>query len=144
MTAERRCPFCAIGDGDAPAYRLYEDDDVLGFLDIHPATEGHSLVIPKRHVADIFDAPEAVSEAVMRGAVRVAGLLRESLAFDGVNLVQATGAMAWQTIFHLHVHAVPRYRDDPLQLPWRPSAPTREELEAVHQRVMHGEGAPSR
>lgn len=138
------CVFCAIAANEAPHFRLYEDADVVGFLDIHPATEGHSLVIPKRHVADIFDAPEAVGEAVMRGAMRVAALLRKAFGLEGVNLVQASGGIAWQTVFHLHVHVVPRYRDDPLQLPWRPSAPTPDALRSVYERITGGAGAPSR
>lgn len=140
----KACVFCAIVSGSAPAFRIYEDDVVLGFLDIHPATEGHSLVVPKQHVVDVFDAPEPVAEAVMLGAVRVAGLLRDALPLDGINLVQATGEAAWQTIFHLHVHVVPRYRGDPLQLPWRPSSPGKDELAAVYSRVTGGAGGASR
>ncbi|MEP9394844.1 HIT family protein [Gordonia sp. VNQ95] len=117
------CIFCAIVTGDAPSATIAEDDSTLAFLDINPATEGHLLVIPKRHSTDLLDISTDDLTAVTLTAQRIARVAIEVLGADGVNLLNCCGADAWQTVFHFHLHVVPRYADparDRLTLPWRP------------------------
>ncbi|MFT3861373.1 HIT family protein [Micropruina sp.] len=106
------CLFCAIVAGDLPARRVYADDSAIAFLDINPWKRGHTLVIPRRHVPDVLADNEALTEiAPAIGAT--ARLLTKRLGADGVNLLSNAGAVAGQEVFHLHVHLVPRYADDP-------------------------------
>jgi histidine triad (HIT) family protein len=112
------CIFCAIVSGDAPAHRVYEDDRTLAFLDIAPATRGHTLVVPKEHADDVWSISEESAQAVAVTTVRVARLLRDRLAVTAANVMQANGAAAWQEVFHLHVHIVPRYPGDHLKRTW--------------------------
>lgn len=103
------CLFCAIAAGASPAEIVAEDDDTVAFLDIAPLTRGHTLVIPRRHADDIWDVDADDAAAVMRTARRVARMLRAAFDPPGLNLFQATRALAGQTVFHLHVHVLPRY-----------------------------------
>lgn len=129
-----RCIFCAIVAGRAPARILHETDDTLAFLDINPITEGHALVIPKRHATDLHDIEPDDLAATARSAKEVAGLLTERLGCDGINLLHATGAAAWQTVFHLHIHVLPRTTGDiAFPFPHRGADPA--ELEALHHRL---------
>ncbi len=114
------CIFCAIAKGEAPAEVVYEDLATLAFLDINPATLGHTLVIPKVHVRNIYDLNDEIAAAVMRTATRVARGLRNALRPDGMNLVQANERAGFQSVFHFHFHLVPRWVGDGLRLPWRP------------------------
>jgi histidine triad (HIT) family protein len=124
-TYDSGCIFCSIVAGDAPASRIDEDERTLAFMDINPATWGHALVIPKAHAVDLLDLSADDLAACSATAQRIARRASEALGADGVNLLQCTGADAWQTVFHFHLHVVPRYADDPsrdsLQLPWIPS-----------------------
>ncbi len=114
------CIFCKIVAGEIPATIVEQDEQTLTFMDIAPATRGHALVIPKRHATDVYEIePEqlvAVTAAAQRQALRV----RDRLGADGVNLLNSCGASAWQTVFHFHIHVIPRYVGDPLVLPWTP------------------------
>lgn len=112
--------FCAIESGSAPAHRIYEDDNAIAFMDINPATDGHALVIPRTHVRDLFDIGEERASAVMAATVRLAERIKRALRPDGMNVMHATGAAAFQTVFHFHLHVIPRYFNDPLKLPWVP------------------------
>lgn len=133
------CIFCAIVAGDAPAHRVYEDQTTLAFLDIMPFTRGHTLVIPKAHSDDVWDVDEDTAAAVMRSGHRVAALLRETLAPDGMNLLQATRAVAFQTVFHLHLHVIPRWEGDTMAVPpWPKPRRDRDELEALRERILAG------
>jgi histidine triad (HIT) family protein len=129
------CTFCRIVAGDLPATIVDEDERTVSFMDIAPATRGHSLVVPRAHAADLLsvDADDlcAVAEASQRLASRVIG----RLGADGVNLINSTGAAAWQTVFHYHVHVIPRYEGDPLRLPWIPAAGDPEEIAAAAQEL---------
>lgn len=109
------CVFCAIVAGDAPAIRIYEDDDYLAFLDIRPFTRGHTLVIPKQHCVDLTDTPpEAVAQLAKIGQ-RIARAARESgLHADGNNIAINDGKAAFQSVFHIHLHVVPRRSGDKL------------------------------
>jgi len=122
------CTFCRIVAGDLPATIVDEDERTISFMDIAPATRGHALVVPRAHAADLLsvDADDlcAVAEASRRLASRVMG----RLGADGVNLINSTGAAAWQTVFHYHVHVIPRYEGDPLRLPWTPAQGDPEEI----------------
>lgn len=129
------CIFCSIVAGAAPAWRVYEDGETVAFLDIRPATVGHALVVPRRHAADIWSISEDDAAAVARSVHRVAALLRERLRPRGLSVTQSNGAAAWQDVFHYHVHLVPRYGDDDLRPPWRPTRPTPEALAEVHRRI---------
>jgi len=122
---DQDCIFCGIIAGEVPATLIHEDDRTVAFMDIQPATRGHALVIPRRHATDLLDIAADDLAACAATAQRVAGLAMRNLGADGVNLVNACGPAAWQTVFHFHLHVVPRYADDParddLQLPWIPT-----------------------
>lgn len=112
------CAFCGIVAGTTPAERVYEDDAVVAVMDINPATKGHVVVMSKNHSADLWEVPIGDAQRVMAASVRVARMIRDSLEPHGLNLVHASGSAAWQTVFHFHVHVVPRYRGDGLIPPW--------------------------
>jgi histidine triad (HIT) family protein len=130
------CVFCAIVAGRAPAHRLVEDEHTVSFLNIAPATVGHALVVPRRHADGLWDLEDEEHAQVARAAGRVARLLRGALTPAGVNLVHATGAAAWQSVFHFHVHVVPRYRPGELQLMWQEAPADDADLAAVRARVL--------
>jgi histidine triad (HIT) family protein len=125
------CIFCKIVAGEIPAQVIAEDDDTLAFMDIAPATRGHALVIPKKHAADLWEIEPEQLAAVAKAAQRVASRIRERLAADGVNLINSNGRAAWQTVFHFHVHVIPRYVGDPLILPWTPTPADTDEIAAI-------------
>ncbi|OMB96055.1 HIT family hydrolase [Mycobacterium sp. NS-7484] len=109
------CVFCAIVAGEAPAIRIYEDDDHLGILDIRPFTRGHTLVIPKQHMVDLTDTPGDIVAAMARIGARIARAARQSgLHADGNNIVINDGKAAFQSVFHIHLHVVPRQAGDKL------------------------------
>jgi histidine triad (HIT) family protein len=115
------CIFCKIAAGELPAQIVDEDERTISFMDISPATSGHALVIPRRHAMDVFDIDPADLTAVALAAQRVAKRALEKLGADGVNLLNSSRRAAWQTVFHFHIHVIPRYADDPLRLPWIPT-----------------------
>lgn len=116
------CIFCAIVTGDLPATRIAETDHALAFMDINPATRGHALVIPKKHAADLMEIDEEDLARCSVLAKQIARRAIDRLGADGVNLVNSCGPAAWQTVFHFHIHVVPRYAGkDGLQLPWVPT-----------------------
>ena len=114
------CLFCRIVAGELPATVVESDERTMAFMDINPATRGHALVIPRAHTADLHAIDPVDLAACAHTAQRVAARARDALGADGVNLLSSTGAAAWQTVFHFHVHVIPRYADDPLRLPWIP------------------------
>ncbi|HST55457.1 MAG TPA: HIT family protein [Solirubrobacteraceae bacterium] len=115
------CIFCKIVAGELPATVVAEDERTLAFMDIAPATRGHVLVIPRAHHRDLLSIESEDLLAVASAAQRVAQLAKQRLGADGVNLINSCGAQAWQTVFHFHVHVIPRYAGDPLKLPWVPA-----------------------
>jgi histidine triad (HIT) family protein len=117
------CVFCAIVAGTAPAERVYEDAAVVAIMDIHPAVTGHVLVISKRHSPDLWHIEPEDAARTMAASVQVAHMIRRSLGPDGINLVHATGRAAWQTVFHFHLHLVPRHDRDGLVPPWSLAQP---------------------
>jgi histidine triad (HIT) family protein len=114
------CIFCKIVAGDLPATIVEEDERTIAFMDTAPATRGHALVIPRAHARDLLSVESQDLQAVAVASQRLAARAKERLRADGVNLINACGAAAWQTVFHFHVHVVPRYEGDPLRLPWVP------------------------
>jgi histidine triad (HIT) family protein len=131
------CVFCSIVAGTAPAERVYEDESVVAIMDIHPAATGHVLVIPKHHSPDLWHIEPEDAEKTMAASVQVARMIRRALGPDGINLVHATGRAAWQTVFHFHLHLVPRHQRDGLVPPWPLDQPGVEaaSLRAVADRI---------
>jgi histidine triad (HIT) family protein len=118
---EQDCIFCKIVAGALPATIVDQDEHTLAFMDINPATRGHALVIPRMHTADLLSIDPRELEAVSLAAQRLAQRVKERLGADGINVINSCGVAAWQTVFHFHVHVIPRYEDDPLRLPWTPA-----------------------
>lgn len=114
------CLFCGIVAGEVPAQVIDSDEHTVTFMDINPATRGHSLVVPRAHVADLMEIGDEDLEYTMLAARRIARRIDAALNPDGFNVLNSCGPAAWQTVFHFHVHVIPRYHDDPLKLPWIP------------------------
>jgi histidine triad (HIT) family protein len=129
------CLFCKIVAGNLPATIVDEDARTLAFMDINPATCGHALVIPRTHAADLQAIEPADLQACAVAAQRLAGRMRDRLGADGVNVINSCGAAAWQTVFHFHLHVVPRYVGDPLELPWVPAPGDLDEIAATGARL---------
>ena len=125
------CIFCKIVAGELPAAVVGSDERVLAFLDINPATRGHTLVIPRAHVEDIHEIGSEDLAAAIALAQTIAVRARERLGADGVNLLHSSGSAAWQTVFHFHIHVIPRYLGDPLRLPWVPAPGDASEIAAA-------------
>ena len=107
------------------------DERTVAFMDINPATPGHALVVPRVHSADLLEISSEDLTATALAAQRLARRMKDVLEADGINLINACGAAAWQTVFHFHIHVVPRYEDDPLKLPWVPAPGDSDEIAAV-------------
>lgn len=135
---EPSCPFCEIVEGRTPAERVYETPEVLAFLPLAPATEGHTLVIPKRHITDLWHADTDSLMPVMTASLLVAQALRRAFSPDGLNLINSTGHAATQTIFHLHVHLVPRWKEDRMADFWPESSPWSSEKRAAIAKAIRG------
>jgi histidine triad (HIT) family protein len=135
MTSDPDCLFCKIVAGEIPSSRVDEDERTVAFMDINPATRGHLLVVPREHATDLLEVPEADLDACARAAQRLARRVKERLGADGVNLLNSCGQAAWQTVFHFHVHVIPRYADDPLRLPWVPGPGDPDEIAATAERL---------
>jgi histidine triad (HIT) family protein len=129
------CIFCKIVAGELPARIVAEDERTIAFMDIAPATRGHALVIPRAHASDLLSIEEDDLLAVASAARRLAVSAKEHLGAAGVNLINSCGAAAWQTVFHFHMHVIPRYEGDPLQLPWVPSPGDPREIDAAAQEL---------
>jgi histidine triad (HIT) family protein len=125
------CLFCRIVAGELPATVVAEDERTVAFMDINPATRGHALVIPRRHATDLLEVGAEDLAACAAMAQRVAARAQEALGAAGVNLLNSCGAAAWQTVFHFHLHVIPRYEDDPLRLPWVPGPGDPEQIAAA-------------
>lgn len=122
------CIFCSIVAGEIPAAIVYEDEHVLAFMDIAPANPGHTLIIPKQHYRNIFDMPAEVGSKIMQAAIPLANAIRTALNPDGLNLFQANEVAGFQTVFHFHLHLIPRWKNDSIRSPWRPREGSPEEI----------------
>jgi histidine triad (HIT) family protein len=138
--AEPDCLFCGIVAGSIPSETIDSDEQTVAFMDINPATPGHALVVPRAHSADLLEIGAEDLTATTLAAQRLARRMKEVLGADGINLINACGAAAWQTVFHFHIHVVPRYEDDPLKLPWIPEPGDTDEIAAVAA-VLRGRSA---
>ena len=125
------CIFCKIASGEIPSATLYEDDDFRVILDLGPATKGHSLILPKKHAANITEMPEELLGKAMSIAKKMTVAMKEGLSCDGVNVVQNNGEAAGQTVFHFHMHIIPRYNGDNAGVSWTPGKLTDEVKEEV-------------
>ena len=125
------CIFCKIVAGELPAQIVDEDELTVTFMDINPATRGHMLAIPRRHSRDLLEIEREDLEAVAVAAQRAARKAHDRLGPDGVNLLNSQGQAAWQTVFHFHIHIIPRYEGDPLRLPWTPGPGDPDEIAAA-------------
>jgi histidine triad (HIT) family protein len=132
---ESDCLFCGIVAGDVPAQIVDSDDHTVAFMDINPATPGHALVVPRAHSADLMEVPEEDLERTTLAARRLAERMRGALQPAGFNVLNSCGPAAWQTIFHFHLHVIPRYEDDPLKLPWVPGPGDASEIAALADRI---------
>ena len=137
MAADPDCIFCKIAGGELPATRVAEDDRTVTFMDINPATRGHVLVVPREHAKDLYAIEPTDLAAVAQAAQRIAAVMPERLGAAGVNLLNSCGRAAWQTVFHFHIHVIPRYDADPLRLPWTPEPGDREAI-AEAARALEG------
>jgi histidine triad (HIT) family protein len=125
------CIFCAILAGELPGEIVDSDEHTVSLMDINPATRGHALVVPRAHVADLMEASDAQLEQTMLAARRLARMIETALEPDGFNILNSCRPAAWQTVFHLHLHVIPRYEDDPLTLPWVPRGSDADQIAAV-------------
>ncbi len=125
------CIFCKLANGDIPTNVIYEDDDFTVILDASPATKGHALILPKEHYANIYELPDDLAAKVMPLAKKLASHMTEVLHCDGFNIVQNNGEVAGQTVFHFHVHLIPRYKNGPDILGWSHESFTDEEIAAI-------------
>lgn len=133
---EANCIFCKIANGEVPSKTLYEDDNFRVILDLGPATRGHALILPKEHYADLYELPEELAGEAMKLAKKMVTKMTERLGCEGFNLIQNNGDMAGQTVFHFHMHMIPRYQADGQKIGWRPGEPTQEELEEIQNLIV--------
>jgi histidine triad (HIT) family protein len=131
MARDPDCLFCKIVAGEIPGTKVDEDERTVAFMDINPATRGHLLVVPREHSKNLLEIGEEDLDACLRTAQRMAARVTERLGADGVNLLNSCGSAGWQTVFHFHVHVIPRYEGDPLRLPWVPGPGDEDEIKAA-------------
>src|SRR3989338_10174105 len=133
------CLFCKIVKGEIPTAKIYEDENVLAFLDVNPDSKGHTLVIPKQHAQDIFDIEKESLQKVFIAAKIIAQKLKDSLRADGINLMQANGKAANQVVMHFHLHLIPRYQNDGLKIhghrPKEDEKPSFDELQDIAKKI---------
>jgi histidine triad (HIT) family protein len=134
-SSDTDCLFCGIVAGDVPAQIVDSDEHTVAFMDINPATKGHAIVVPRKHAADLMEVSDDDLERTMAAARRLARRIEETLEPAGYNILNSCRSAAWQTIFHYHLHVIPRYADDPLKLPWIPRAADVEEIAAIAERI---------
>jgi histidine triad (HIT) family protein len=125
------CIFCKIASGELPSERIDEDEHTVAFMDINPWVRGHALVIPRAHSRNLYEIEHQDLYNAAAAAQRVALRMRDRLGAEGVNLLNACEPVAWQTVFHFHVHVIPRFSDDPLRLPGQPRQTEPDELAQV-------------
>lgn len=130
------CIFCKIAGGEIPSKTLYEDDNFRVILDLGPATKGHALILPKEHYANLYELPEDTAGEAMKLAKKMVTKMTERLGCEGFNLVQNNGELAGQTVFHFHMHMIPRYHADGQKIGWKPQEVTQEELEEVKNTIV--------
>lgn len=131
---DENCIFCKIIAGEIPSTTVYEDDDFRGILDVNPAARGHVIILPKNHAANIFELPDEDASKVMVVAKKIATAIKKAYKCDGVNILQNNGEAAGQTVFHLHVHVIPRYENDTVNVGWK-QGDMPEDLDMIAQEI---------
>ena len=129
------CVFCMIRDGKIPSAKVYDDQRTLAFMDINPLSRGHCLVVPKAHAATLYEAEAEDLKAAIATAKKVAGAIRKALNPDGLNLLQANGAAAFQSVPHFHLHLIPRWTNDGKGFDWKEVPGNREEIMGTADRI---------
>lgn len=132
---DNNCIFCKIANGEIPSKTIYEDEEFRVILDLGPATRGHALILPKNHYANLYTIPDEQAAKAMILAKKMATRMTEKLHCDGFNIVQNNGETAGQTVFHFHMHLIPRYKNDNQKIGWEPSEPSQEELEEIRKQI---------
>ena len=132
------CIFCKLANKDIPTNIIYEDEKFTVILDASPATKGHALILPKNHAANIYELPDEDAADIFVLAKKLATKMTEILHCDGFNIVQNNGEVAGQTVFHFHMHLIPRYKDDNAGILWEPGETTPEDMAEV-KRLVDGE-----
>ena len=122
------CIFCKIIPGEIPAHTIYEDEQFKVILDVAPATKGHALIIPKNHYANMYELPEDTAVEAIKLAKKMMQVMTDKLHCDGFNIIQNNGEIAGQTVFHFHMHLIPRYKDDGEILKYVSLHPSQEEM----------------
>jgi histidine triad (HIT) family protein len=130
-----KCIFCGIVSGEVAGQLVDSDQHTVAFMDINPATRGHALVVPRRHADDLLDVSDEDLEHTITAARRLARRIDEVLEPDGLNILNSCRSAAWQTVFHFHLHVIPRYEDDPLKLPWVPGPGDEAEIAAIAEQL---------
>lgn len=125
------CIFCKIANGEIPSATLYEDEDFRVILDLGPASKGHALILPKQHAANLFELPDEIAAKALVLAKKIAYTLKEGLGADGINIVQNNGEAAGQTVFHFHMHLIPRYPNDTVNVKWTPGTLSEEAKQEI-------------
>lgn len=135
---DSNCIFCKIANGEIPSRTLYEDERFRVILDISPASKGHAIMLVKNHAANIYELPDEDASQIFIVAKKVAKAMEQVLKCDGINILQNNGEAAGQTVFHLHVHLIPRYKDDKVQIKWKPreEEALSEELEEQIKKIL--------
>jgi len=131
-----KCIFCQIIKKEKSAYIVYEDEQCLAFLDAFPVTEGHTLVVPKRHYENIYDIPEEILTYIMKAGKKLALNYQDIFSSVGLNIIQSNGVVAKQTVFHFHLHLIPRYQDDGLALFRHHFTRTDYDLQSTYQKIV--------
>ena len=129
------CIFCKIANGEIPSATLYEDEDFRVILDLGPATKGHALILPKNHFANLFEIPEDMDAKAFIHAKKIAKKMKDVFVCDGVNIVQNNGVAAGQTVFHFHMHIIPRYKNDTVNVGWKPGEAKEDVINAIKNKV---------
>lgn len=132
---DNNCIFCKIAAGEIPSATLYEDDDFRVILDIEPASKGHALILSKEHYADLYELDDAVAAKALVLAKKMVTKLTDILGCDGYNVVQNNGTAAGQSVFHYHMHLIPRYKDDTVDIKWKLGTLTDEDKEEILQKM---------
>lgn len=125
------CIFCKLANGEIPSTTIYENEEFRVFFDINPGSKGHCLIIPKEHYSDIFEIDGEVAGRLFSLAVKIAAGLKKELNCEGLNIVQNNGEIAGQTVFHFHLHLIPRYTGDSVNVKWNPGEADMEELKQL-------------
>lgn len=135
---QENCIFCKIAAGEIPSATIYEDDDFRVILDIEPASKGHALILPKEHFANLYELSEEVAAKALIVAKKVISKMTDIVGCDGYNVVQNNGVAAGQTVFHFHIHLIPRYKEDQVNITWKQGSLTEEVKAEILSKMNEG------